>query len=370
MKMRYRIGVLILAVMLVMTACGSTSVSDWPNGGGLLNLNPTESIEPTRGTGHTRPSSTEPDQFVPVETHPSLSEPDQTEPFPTEPMPTDPMPTEPIQTEPEFTEPKPIEPAPTEPTPTEPKPTEPKPTKPPHKHDYVVTDKVEADCTSGGYVVYTCEGCGKSYTDGHTKKLGHSYGEWVEVARDGIDITEQSVCSRCGDAKTRATLDYPAGDYTLSMVNGAYITQAQQDACARKIYEITKPWLEEDLSDYQKAENAFRYLRENVRYLQDFDKFTSSHYGALINGQADCWGYCNAFQYLCHALGLKCYVVGRTSSMHKWNIVELDGVCYHVDAQVGYFLLSDEQQGISDINREWEYICPQETPYGNRTSWW
>ena len=378
MKKQKRICALILAALMFLTACGNTSTNDWANGGGLLNLNPTDTSNSAVSNEYSEPAQNMPEQTVPqasepIVTDPYVSEPavpDVTEPELTEPEPTEPEVTEPTPTQPEPTEPKPTEPKPTEPQPTEPKPTEPKPTEPPHVHEYVVTTKVEANCTKGGYVVHTCTGCGKSYTDGKVDKLGHSYGEWTEIARDGIDITEQSICSRCGDAKTRETLDYPEGDYSLSIVNGAYITKAQQDACARKIYEITKPWLEADLSDYEKAEAAFLYLRENVTYLQDFDKYTSSHYGALINGQADCWGYSNAFQYLCHALGLKCYVVGRSSSMHKWNIVELDGVCYHVDAQVGYFLLSDNEKGITDENREWEQICPQKTPYGNRTSWW
>lgn len=367
------ICVLVLSVVFLLTACTSSEEVDWVNGGGLLNLDPTGSSVST--TEHNR-ETTNPTDFEssdPVVTDPT--EPDQSEPLPTdsaptEPLPTELLPTEPLPTEPEVTEPLPTEPEVTEPKPTEPLPTESKPTEPPHKHTYTMTKKVEADCTNDGYEVHTCSGCGKSYTDGRTKKMGHAYGDWEEIAREGIDITERCVCSRCSDTKTRQTLDYPEGDYTLSIVNGAYISKAQQDACARKIYEITNPWLEQDLSDFEKAQNAFIYLRENVTYLQDFDKFTSSHYGALINGQADCWGYCNAYQYLCHALGLNCYVVGWSDSMHKWNIVELDGICYHVDAQVGCFLRSDAEEGINDSNREWEYVCPQETPYGNKIWWW
>ena len=59
-------------------------------------------------------------------------------------------------------------------------------------------------------------------------------------------------------------------------------------------------------------------------------------YGALINGSAIGEGYAMAYKALCDELGYECYVVvGELDGMpHAWNIVELDGYYYHVDASM------------------------------------
>lgn len=61
---------------------------------------------------------------------------------------------------------------------------------------------VAPTCTTGGYTLYSCS-CGKSYKDGHTSALGHSYGQWqvVEAPTENRDGMRQRTCIRCPDAQ-------------------------------------------------------------------------------------------------------------------------------------------------------------------------
>ncbi len=78
----------------------------------------------------------------------------------------------------------------------------------------------------------------------------------------------------------------------------------------------------------------------------------STAYDALILGNADSEGCAMAYQYLCNRCGIDCRVVeGRLDgSIHYWNIITIEGDCYHVDCSVCLgdaivegFLLSDSQ---------------------------
>lgn len=310
----------------------------------------------------------------PAETVPNL-DPSENETVPTDPSESDPdenTTSQPEITEP-TTEPAPTEPESTEPPTTEPPTTEPPVTEPPHVHDYALTTTVSANCTSGGYGVYTCSGCGKSYQDNKTEILGHSYGNWAETSRDGIAVTEQRSCSRCGDVTTRQKMEYPSGDYKEGIINESYMSQNELDECAGIIYELTKPWMDADLSEFERAEKAFLYLQDNVTYVFDKSIRTSNLVGPLIHGKADCWGYSTTFQYLCQAMGLECYFVtpvNMNQGKHRWNIVKIDGKYYHVDATSGYFLMSDEEVGVNEETMKNYPACPESSPYGNYWYGW
>ena len=54
-------------------------------------------------------------------------------------------------------------------------------------------------------------------------------------------------------------------------------------------------------------------------------------YGALGMGRAVCEGYANAYMYLLDQVGIDSYICSSMSLNHAWNIVEIDGMWYHVD---------------------------------------
>ncbi|MBE6758050.1 MAG: hypothetical protein E7552_05850 [Ruminococcaceae bacterium] len=61
---------------------------------------------------------------------------------------------------------------------------------------------------------------------------------------------------------------------------------------------------------------------------------TFSAYGALVNGQAVCEGYARAMQLLLQRAAIPCTLVSGTAddTAHMWNMVEIDGRSYHLDA--------------------------------------
>lgn len=109
--------------------------------------------------------------------------------------------------------------------------------------------------------------------------------------------------------------------------------------------------------------NNTEYRRNGPAYIYEAD-------GAIVHGIALCEGYSKSFMYLAQSLGYSCVCVcGKANGEdHMWNMVELDGNWYHVDAtwddpvaldgsqtlRHDYFLISD-----STI-REDHYI---ETPF-------
>lgn len=114
------------------------------------------------------------------------------------------------------------------------------------------------------------------------------------------------------------------------------------------------------------------YNKEVTSSSQDYLPFTI--FGALINGNAVCEGYAKAMEYLLNKVGVHCITVNGygKDSLHKWNIVSLEGSWYHLDATwndtssgiiYDYFNLDDQQiaydhtKSDNFINLSVEDIC-------------
>lgn len=90
---------------------------------------------------------------------------------------------------------------------------------------------------------------------------------------------------------------------------------------------------------YEKELALHDYLVTNVKYEYTDKTYHKAHssVGALLHGRAVCEGYAMAFKLLCDAIGISCIVVHGTATNfegtenHAWNIVKLDGKCYHID---------------------------------------
>ena len=103
----------------------------------------------------------------------------------------------------------------------------------------------------------------------------------------------------------------------------------------------------------QLALESARFLVESCAGGDPERIYADTAYGALVNANADSKGFALAYKALCTALGIDCIVVegsfgGIVTQTHYWNIVTLDGNCYHVDLSAmaedpaSAFLLSDE----------------------------
>lgn len=114
---------------------------------------------------------------------------------------------------------------------------------------------------------------------------------------------------------------------------------------------------------YEKVKTVYTYLIDTVDYVStDHDQNIA---GAFWQKEAVCAGYARAVQYFLERLGITCvYVEGDTKDStegHAWNIVQLDGQYYYVDATNGdqpEFLEGDAVELVEHKTTMYDYLCP------------
>ncbi len=112
--------------------------------------------------------------------------------------------------------------------------------------------------------------------------------------------------------------------------------------------------------DYQKALSIHDYIIKNTDYTANSDDpYSSTAYGCLVEGVANCEGYAKAFDLLATEVGLDCVVLTGITDKgenHAWNQVKIEGDWYNIDVtwdDAGrgeepkrvYFLCNDEDFG-------------------------
>lgn len=128
--------------------------------------------------------------------------------------------------------------------------------------------------------------------------------------------------------------------------------------------------VDRSLEDYQQALIVHDYLVQNCEYdkerldANNVPDISHTAYGSLVNKIAVCDGYADAFAYIMEdRLGITCEVISSEAMAHAWNMIEIGGKWYHVDATwddptwdcIGrvmhnYFLLSDSKISDQDHN--------------------
>ena len=122
------------------------------------------------------------------------------------------------------------------------------------------------------------------------------------------------------------------GDFLSSM--------AQEDEAAKAANEIIQSLHLDGMSEYEKLRAIYDWLCKNVKYDNSTPGSETemllqhSAYAALVKHTAVCQGYATAFYRLALMAGLNARVVTGTGAgePHGWNIVQLDGKWYYVDA--------------------------------------
>ncbi len=146
-------------------------------------------------------------------------------------------------------------------------------------------------------------------------------------------------------------------DFTYTFV---YYTTAEQEAMVDTAVDTVLSEIINDANDdYSKVCAIYDYICSTVTY--DYENLNDenyilkwSAYAALINKTAVCQGYANLFYRLCLECGIDSRIIAGVGDgeRHAWNIVQLDGYYYNLDAtwdssrkQVSrpydYFLKSD-----------------------------
>ncbi len=140
------------------------------------------------------------------------------------------------------------------------------------------------------------------------------------------------------------------------------------EAFAGKIGEILDNNIEHNMTDREKVKAIHDYLLNSVSYNYNYHNLPNNDdiynsYGAIMDGSAVCNGYANALCVLLNRVGVECWVVSgdvyNSDEGHAWNIVNVDGKYYHVDAtwdDIGpqstqYFLVNDSYMSQS---RTWD----------------
>ncbi|MEE0945967.1 MAG: dockerin type I domain-containing protein [Acutalibacteraceae bacterium] len=97
------------------------------------------------------------------------------------------------------------------------------------------------------------------------------------------------------------------------------------------INKIGKDW-----SEMEKALFVHDWI--DVSFMYDYDLFeqpgTENHdiVGFLKDKRGVCQSYAYTFIYIMHRLGMNAYYVMSETDNHGWNVVQIDGNWYHVDA--------------------------------------
>ena len=119
------------------------------------------------------------------------------------------------------------------------------------------------------------------------------------------------------------------GDNSFLNGNINLMTQEERDQVAAAIEDFKVTYNIDGMSDLDKELMIIWWLASNCLYTGG-EPSTATAYGCIINHQAKCAGYADAFLQVAKACGLDARYVFY-SNIHAWNLVQLDGEWYHVD---------------------------------------
>ena len=127
--------------------------------------------------------------------------------------------------------------------------------------------------------------------------------------------------------------------YTFILTDVNYFTTAAQER--EMDQEVSRVLSSLNLNgkiQKEKIDAIYNYLIRNVKYVSDAELADESNvikyssYAALVQHNAVCQGFAGAFYRLCLESGIDSRIVSSDVMNHAWNIVELDGSYYHLDA--------------------------------------
>lgn len=148
----------------------------------------------------------------------------------------------------------------------------------------------------------------------------------------------------------------PGYEYTDEEI--LQIQQSMEDA-----YQEVLWMLSENADTYEKIKTVYTYVIDQTDYvISDHDQNIA---GVFYYHDGVCAGYAGAVQYLLERLGVYCiYVDGEVLDRddgHAWNIVQIDGEYYYVDATNGdqpEFLQGDAAALAEHKTTIMDYLCP------------
>lgn len=163
---------------------------------------------------------------------------------------------------------------------------------------------------------------------------------------------------------------------TITYTYTYYTSNEQEMVVSEKLNEIFAEMAVAEKSDYGKVCAVYDYICEHTAYdyenLEDEEyKLKYTAYAALIDEKAVCQGYALLFYRMMLELGVDSRLIAGTGNggAHGWNIVEIGGNYYNVDAtwdagdeEYQYFLkcennfkdhVRDEEYSTDEFNTEY-----------------
>ncbi|MDO4336667.1 MAG: transglutaminase domain-containing protein [Eubacteriales bacterium] len=146
--------------------------------------------------------------------------------------------------------------------------------------------------------------------------------------------------------------------YSYTEAESQEIEQAMENG-----YQEVLSLLPDNADDYTTVRTVYTYLIDSADY--EISEHDQSIAGIFWQKKAVCAGYAGAVQYLLERFGIPCiYVEGSVKDNdegHAWNIVQLDGQYYYVDATNGdqpEFLEGDAADMAEHKTIIYDYLCP------------
>ena len=146
---------------------------------------------------------------------------------------------------------------------------------------------------------------------------------------------------------------HPFNSFTtinIDIANSGKITVKPKKAYSEKeiifietyINEFISNNINDSMSNIDKIKLFHDHIINNTEYDQNTsDKFYTA-YSLLTNNKSTCGGYSDVMAIYLNMIGIQNYKI--TSENHIWNLVNLDGVWYHLDATWDDPIASDGKQ--------------------------
>lgn len=204
----------------------------------------------------------------------------------------------------------------------------------------------------------------------------YTYGK--ELVLSDYAISPQTLVDTCNRLYYTGRLPWYADadvNYTFSRIDGTVITLTptlldpevyDYDLYERRAAEILAECTFPGMAPWQMALSVHDYLTTHTVYDSTLEADTG--YDLLVHGTATCAGYADGYLDLMRRCGIPCHQVISEEMVHGWNLVELEGKWYHVDAtwddptpdfqgfsRYTHFLVSDEEISQGDKpHKNWE----------------
>jgi transglutaminase-like putative cysteine protease len=109
-------------------------------------------------------------------------------------------------------------------------------------------------------------------------------------------------------------------------------TKSQEDYVVKNVDKILQSILVPGMTDDEKLSVIHQYILDHVSYDETLTNYSA--YAALAQGKAVCQGYSLLMDKMLEKAGIKTIIIDGSipEGTHAWNLVQLGGVWYHVDA--------------------------------------